>query len=122
MKFTTYLYTACLAWLLPSWAMAQEDYGAGTTKSQVQGMLNVNGSASDTLISFGGQMVGTLLSFVGIIFMILMIAGGFLYMTSQGNDTKIKNARKLITSAIIGLILIASAYVIVAFVGNVIPK
>ncbi|MBL7058794.1 hypothetical protein ISS03_05725, partial [Patescibacteria group bacterium] len=40
------------------------------------------------------------------------------WMTAQGNDTKIATARGIITNAVIGLIIVMSAYAITAFVGS----
>jgi hypothetical protein len=52
------------------------------------------------------------LSFLGIIFLILTIYGGFLWMTAAGNEEKIGTAKKILTGAIIGLIIVVAAYAI----------
>jgi len=52
------------------------------------------------------------LSFLGIIFLILTIYGGFLWMTAAGNEEKVSKARKILTAAIIGLIIVVAAYAI----------
>ncbi|MFW5888705.1 MAG: Mbov_0395 family pilin-like conjugal transfer protein [Patescibacteria group bacterium] len=56
------------------------------------------------------------LSFLGVIFLILMIYGGFLWMTASGNEEKVSKARKILTAAIIGLIIVIGAYAITALV------
>ncbi len=58
------------------------------------------------------------LGFLGIIAVGLIIYGGWLYMTSEGNAEKVEKAKKLLTGAIIGLIIILSAFAIVSFVLN----
>ncbi len=58
------------------------------------------------------------LSFVGVLFLILMIYGGTLWMVAGGNDEQIKTAQKVISSAAIGLIIILSAYAITQFIGG----
>ncbi len=63
-----------------------------------------------------GKFVAQLMSFVGVIFFVLMIYGGFLWMTAQGNEEQIKKAKSLITGAVIGIIIIFSAYAITSFV------
>jgi hypothetical protein len=53
---------------------------------------------------------------VGIIAVIMIIYGGFRYITSGGDTTKITSARNTILYAIIGLIIVALAQFIVKFV------
>ena len=58
------------------------------------------------------------MSFVGVAFLILMIYGGILWMTSQGNDTQIKKAKGILINGIIGLVIVIFAYAITAYIGN----
>lgn len=62
------------------------------------------------------HLIRLALGFLGIIFVVLIILAGFSWMTSGGDDEKIAKAKKMIVNAIIGLILILSAYSIVQFV------
>jgi hypothetical protein len=63
-----------------------------------------------------GLIISTALSFLGVIFLILMIYGGFLWMTAKGNEQQVEKAKTLITAAVIGLIIVISAYAISYFV------
>lgn len=63
-----------------------------------------------------GNIIGTGLSLVGIAFFILTLYGGFLWMTAHGNDDQIKRALKIITAAIIGLIIVMASYAITTFI------
>ena len=63
-----------------------------------------------------GQVVAIALSFVGVIFLLLTVYGGYLWMTAKGEDEQIKKAQKIITAAIIGLIITVAAYSITSFV------
>lgn len=65
-----------------------------------------------------GALIGVFLSFLGIIFLCLIIYGGFLWMTSQGNEEKVMKAQKVLSQAVIGLIIILSAYSITYFIFN----
>lgn len=67
-----------------------------------------------------GQVVQVILSFLGVIFLILMIYGGYLWMLASGNEQQIDKAKNLIKSAIAGLVIVLLAYIITAFVGNAI--
>lgn len=73
-------------------------------------------SAGTTFDSIVGQVILTALSFLGIIFLILLIYAGFLWMTASGNDQQVSKAKSIITTAIIGLIIVLSAYSISYFV------
>ena len=65
-----------------------------------------------------GALIGVALSFLGIIFLCLIIYGGFLWMTSAGNEEKVRKAQKVLSQATIGLIIVLSAYSITYFVFN----
>jgi len=65
-----------------------------------------------------GQVIGIVLSFVGVLFFILMIYAGILWMTAQGNEQQVKKARDLLINAIIGLIIVLAAYAITSFIGT----
>jgi hypothetical protein len=52
----------------------------------------------------------------GLAAVIIIIASGLTLITSAGNTEAVTNARKRITSAIIGLVIIALAWTIIAFV------
>lgn len=65
-----------------------------------------------------GGLIGVFLSMLGVIFLCLVIYGGFLWMTSAGKEEKVLLAKKTLTNAVIGLIIIVSAYAITAFVTN----
>lgn len=67
-----------------------------------------------------GQIVGAGLAFIGIIFFILIIYGGFIWMTAGGNEEKVQKAISLVIQATIGLIIVAAAYLLTKFVGDVI--
>jgi hypothetical protein len=56
------------------------------------------------------------LSFLGVFFMLLMIYGGYLWMSDTGNEEQVKKARGIVVGAAIGLIIVISAYAISIFV------
>ena len=111
----TYITGAGLALLAPMQALAENPF------QRSQKMVGDVGSTAG--ISGGGgltQMIGNLinvfLGFLGIIFLGLMLYAGFLWMTAQGDDTKVKKAKDMIFQAVIGLIIIVAAYAIADFV------
>jgi len=58
------------------------------------------------------KIVQVILGFVGIFFLCLSIYGGFVWMTSQGNNADIEKAQKIIQNAVIGLAIVLGAYAI----------
>jgi hypothetical protein len=65
-----------------------------------------------------GNIVYIILSFLGIVAVLIILLGGFKWMTAQGDDTKVDKAKKLIYSGIIGLVIIFAAFAIAIFVLN----
>lgn len=67
-------------------------------------------------------VIKLVLSLLGIIFVALMIFGGYQWMTAGGNEDTIKKAKSRITSAVIGLVIVLFAYGITAFIFNNLPS
>lgn len=63
-----------------------------------------------------GNVIGTALSMVAVLFFGLMIYGGILWMTDRGNEEHSKKALGTITAAVIGILVVISAYAITNFV------
>jgi hypothetical protein len=63
-----------------------------------------------------GTLIKVFLSILGIIFLILTLYAGFLWMTAAGNPDKVGKAKTLLAQAVIGLILILASYAISQFV------
>ncbi|MBT4350326.1 MAG: hypothetical protein HN726_04245 [Candidatus Magasanikbacteria bacterium] len=63
-----------------------------------------------------GGYIRVALSLVGILFLALMVYAGYLWMTARGEDAQIDKAKKIISSSVIGLLVVASAYAITFFV------
>lgn len=60
-------------------------------------------------------IVNLLSAIVGLVAVIMIIVGGFRYITSGGNDTSVTAAKNTILYAIIGLVVVALAQIIVRF-------
>jgi len=102
--------------------LAHADCVGSDTASAIQcGTSNVSGvpssgnpgkSLSDTVT----QVINILSVLVGIVAVIMIIIGGFRYITSAGDTNKIASAKNTLLYAIIGLIVVALAEVIAQFV------
>lgn len=67
---------------------------------------------TDVIFDVIRMVLGTL----ALIFLILVLIAGFRWMTSAGNEEAITKAKKMISSALIGIVIIFLAYAITAFV------
>jgi len=75
------------------------------------------GSGAQTSIGgIVGYIILTILGLLGIIFVILLTYGGFLWVTSAGEDEKVKKATGLIFNAVIGALIVIAAYAITYYV------
>lgn len=63
-----------------------------------------------------GNLINQALAILGIIIVVLIIYGGFLWMTAGGNSENVDKAKKIIINATIGLIIVLAAYSITYFV------
>lgn len=64
------------------------------------------------------NIVRIIVGFLGIITIIIILVGGFKWMTSAGNEDKIAEAKKLISAGVVGLVVVLAAYAIASFVIN----
>jgi len=65
-----------------------------------------------------GTLLGAVLGFTGTIFFVLVVYAGLMWMTAAGNEERTEKAKKILTAAIIGLIIVLSAYAITSFIGR----
>jgi len=63
-----------------------------------------------------GRAISAILGLVGSLALIMFIYGGFLWMTSAGNEKKVSQGRDILMWSTIGLIVIFSSYALVKFV------
>ena len=61
-------------------------------------------------------IVNVLSFVVGVVAVIMIMVGGFRYVTSAGDSSKASSAKSTITYAIVGIVIVASAQVIVRYV------
>lgn len=66
-----------------------------------------------------GNGVKGALQLVGIFFFVLMVYGGFIWMTARGNEDKVTKAKDTIWAAIIGVAVTVAAYALTLFVGKI---
>ena len=76
----------------------------------------VSGNGETDLKSIASKVVNIFSIIVGIVAVIMIIYGGFRYITSGGDSGRVGNAKNTLIYAIIGLIIVALAQFIVHYV------
>lgn len=67
-------------------------------------------------------IIGVFLGLLGLIMVILILYGGYLWMTARGNEQQVEDAKHTIRSAIIGAIIIISSYALTSFILNAVLR
>jgi TRAP-type C4-dicarboxylate transport system permease small subunit len=58
------------------------------------------------------NLLGVILPLLTILFVVIIVYGGFTYMTSAGDPKKLDQARGILTNAVIGIAIVLFAFVI----------
>ncbi|MBU0707010.1 hypothetical protein KKG41_01425 [Patescibacteria group bacterium] len=77
--------------------------------------LGVSEENLDTQIT---NIIQWALGFLALVAVVMIIYGGFTWLTAAGNEERVEQAKKVISAAIIGLIIILLAWAIVWFVAQ----
>ncbi len=103
--------------LLPGMALAQ--FNADSSGLTATGD-EVFGTPGDLNIAtfIGTYIIAPVLGLTGLIFLVLTVYAGFLWMTSQGDSGRVKHAKDILIASITGAVLMAMAYVITNTVIN----
>ena len=107
---------------VPVFAQTQQGSEADIQASLCAGAsLTVDGTCeADGAPDRVNDLVATVINIfswvVGVVAVIMIIVGGFQYITSGGDSGKVTNAKNTILFAIVGLVIVALAQIIVNFV------
>lgn len=64
----------------------------------------------------GTYVIRPILGLTGTLLFVLMTYAGFLWVTAQGDDKKIKKAKDILTECIVGTVILVGAYALANFV------
>jgi hypothetical protein len=62
-----------------------------------------------------GRIIAIGIGLLGLILFVFIMYGGFIWMTAQGDSTKIQKAQGIIMNSVIGVIVVLSAYAVTNF-------
>jgi len=95
-------------------ALTQNDlWGNDAVKSELTGQIGLGERDPRTIIA---AVIRIVLGFLGIIAVLIILAGGFKYMTSGGSEDKVDEARKLMIAGVIGLIIVLASFGLATFI------
>src|SRR3989338_4532536 len=63
-----------------------------------------------------GSIINVFMGLLGTVAVVIILIGGFQWMTAGGNEEKVEKAKKMIGAGVIGLAIILAAYSITRFV------
>lgn len=98
-------------------SILKDQVGIGTESTDIKDVFQDPGTDEDprdVIVS----IIKYFITFLGLIFTILIILGGFRWMTAGGSEEKVNNAKKTVITASIGMVVILSAYAITVFVSS----
>lgn len=106
---------ASLLMLLPFSVLAAELPDVrGSAQHAARNLPGSDGEGS--LAGTIGNIISGALGLLGVIFFILLIYAGALWMTAGGDTAKVDKAKKILTSAVVGLVIVMAAYAITSFI------
>lgn len=89
-------------------------WGDDETKEAIKADISVGGDATPTEIAI--KIINIMLGFLGLIAVVIILLGGFKWMTAGGSEDKVGEAKKLMVAGLIGLIIILSSWGLAIFV------
>lgn len=112
-----FVLTPVMAFSLPLPALAEDlnPWGNDSLKDNLQ---TTTGLGDRDPRDIAASVIRVILGFLGIVAVVIILLGGFKWMTAGGNEDKVGEAKKLITAGIIGLVIIVAAFAIATFVLN----
>jgi len=98
-------------------AIASGEMAVAQTPQQVQaGVDSIGGGNSPAFELTLRTIINTFLYLLGAIAVVMLIYGGFKYVTSAGDSSAVSSAKSTILYAVVGIVVALSAYAIADFV------
>ena len=66
------------------------------------------------------NIIKMFLYLMAMLFLCIIVAGGYVWLTAGGNEEKVKKAKSLLINGTIGVVIIFAAYAIVMFIGQMV--
>lgn len=104
------LFAAVLFCFLPT-----TTHAAGVNAGLTPAVSDALGLGTEDVRVTVAKIIRAAFALLGIVFVVIVLYGGFLWMTAAGNEEQIDKARKIITNGVIGLAIMLAALAITQF-------
>lgn len=101
---------------LPTTALALDASDTGLNETGQEAGYVTESGGSPSLTYFIGYLVNVVLGLLGVAFLILVIYGGITWMLAGGDKEKVTSAKKILTNAVVGIVVVIAAYAIASYV------
>jgi|GEM_PF-1077743 len=107
------LVIICFSLIKPTinYAATTDKYGLEKTAQTAELNIGTKGTPQENLNKLIGLIIKTVLGLVGVIFMIMLMGAGQLWLSAGGNEEKVKQAEAIIFNSVIGVLITLSAYI-----------
>jgi hypothetical protein len=105
------------AFAVPLVVFGQADFGLENVETGLDGSL-----ASGDPRTIVARIIQVALSFLGVIAVVIILYGGFKWMTAAGNEDKTAEAKKLLGAGVIGLVIILASWALATFLLNTLSE
>jgi len=108
------LATTLISISAPVFVYAQ--YGIEETQKATGNLLPKTVAGAGTVPQLVGKIVAVALSLLGIIFFLMILYAGGLWMIAMGNQDRVTRAKEIMEAAVIGLLIVLASYAISRFI------
>jgi len=78
----------------------------------------ITGLGNEDPRTIAGNIIKLALGFLGVLAVVIILIGGFKWMTAGGNEEQVEEAKKILIAGVIGLFIILASWGIATFVIN----
>ncbi|MFH1187264.1 MAG: hypothetical protein V1688_00190 [bacterium] len=112
---SVYFFTA--GFVFNASAQLQTELNKKLTDVGISANYDTNASQQDiALATYVGKIINYSLSMLGVIFLALLVYGGFIWMLAKGDSEEVTKSKDIIINAVIGIVVVLISYAITYYV------
>ena len=94
-------------------AMVQEARALDVGLNEINNTIQLGKEDPRAIVA---RIINTAMMFLGVIAVVIVLIGGFKWMTAGGNEDKVSEAKKLMGSGVVGLVIVLASWGIAQFI------
>lgn len=111
-----YFFTASCIFCANAQKSLKDDLNGKLINVSSSAQYKLNITQDTTLAASIGKIISYILSMLGIIFLVLLVYGGFIWMLARGDSEEVNKSKDIIINAVIGIIIVLMSYAITYYV------